>query len=73
MRSGWESAFIEALRRTRDITRSARIAGVARSVVYYHYERHEAFAAKWNAAVEHYDTEQLRAAMKRLHAELGPE
>jgi hypothetical protein len=46
-----KACFIEELRRTANISRAAREAGIGNSTVYKHRARFPAFAADWDAAI----------------------
>lgn len=43
--------FIELLRRTANVSRAAREAGLGNSTVYAHRARYPGFAAEWDAAI----------------------
>ena len=63
-RKEWKPAFIEALRRTGNVTVAARYAGRSRNQVY-HVRRHsEDFAAQWREALEE-GTDLLDAEARR--------
>lgn len=47
-----EAAFIEALRQRGNIAASCRAAGIARSTAYQWRDEDEAFAAKWQEALD---------------------
>lgn len=44
--------FLEELTNIPNISRAARIAGVDRTLAYYHRNNNEAFARAWDAALE---------------------
>ncbi|TPG19945.1 hypothetical protein EAH87_08960 [Sphingomonas koreensis] len=46
-----KACFLEVLRKTANVSRAAREAGLSSSTVYEHRARHASFAADWDAAV----------------------
>lgn len=49
-RDDWRPPFLEAFRKSGNVTGACRAAGVARSTVYEAREKDEAFAARWREA-----------------------
>jgi len=46
-----KAGFLDVLRRTANVSRAAREAGLSSSTVYRHRAKHAAFAAGWDAAI----------------------
>ena len=63
-RKDWRPAFIEALRRTGNVTLAARYAGRSRNQAYHVRRRSEDFAAQWDEALEE-GTDLLDAEARR--------
>lgn len=51
-KSEWKPDFLEALRDTANVSRSAKVAGVARSMAYRERKASEWFAKAWDDAIE---------------------
>ena len=64
LKRDWRPAFIEALRRTGNVTLAARYAGRSRNQAYYVRRRSEDFAAQWDDALEE-GTDLLDAEARR--------
>ena len=48
----WKPLFLETLRETANVSRSAKIAGVSRKTAYKHRETSETFRDAWDDAIE---------------------
>jgi hypothetical protein len=48
----WHATFIQALRKSPNITAACHAAGVNRTTAYRHREDDESFAAKWDEALD---------------------
>lgn len=51
-KSTWKPAFIERLRETANVSRSAKDAGISRQAAYQERERSESFRKAWDDAME---------------------
>lgn len=64
----WWEAFFAALARTADVCLSAELAGVRRSVVYYHRDTNPTFKTRWVMALE--QNRDRRTQRAKYHASL---
>jgi hypothetical protein len=48
----WQAVFVQALRKSPNITAACHAAGISRFTAYKYRENDEAFAAKWDEALD---------------------
>ena len=69
--SDWKRPFLAALAETSNVTRAAKVAGVATSTVYETRRRSREFAAKWRDALcEGYDNLEMDLVCRLREGEI---
>lgn len=61
----WRTAFLEALRREKSVTKACEAAGLSRKTAYAYRDRDETFAEEWDECLETVRDDLEAGAMKR--------